>query len=421
MQDDLTAGARYLVKEGYASPDAIAIMGGSYGGYATLAGLTFTPDEYAAGVSIVGPSNLFTLLDTIPPYWESARVMFHKRMGNPNTEEGRAQLKRQSPFFHAQNIKVPLLVAQGANDPRVKKSESDQIVIAMRDHDLQVEYLNFPDEGHGFANPKNNMAFIAVMEAFLSKHLGGRYQKDIPDDLKEIIEKVTVDIQSLEMPEIYSEKEMQTPLLLPSKAPQDEKLLYEMSFDMQGQTMKFDVEREIKKEGEKLMITDFSSSQAGEMKDSAVVSAEDFHVIKRDFSQGPMSISYTYDANGITGEMDVNGQKQPIAIKPDNAFVMDGPSLDSYLASLELTPDTEFIFHVLDSQGLKIRPFKFSVLGEDRVDLYDCYKCKLESIDGSEKSQTLWFNKSYPGLLVRKTSVIKQMGGAIMDMYLSRK
>ncbi|MBT8228939.1 MAG: S9 family peptidase [Bacteroidia bacterium] len=145
MQDDLSAGADFLVEHYNVASGKIAIMGGSYGGYATLAGLAFTPDIYAAGVSIVGPSNLFTLLETIPPYWESARVMFHKRMGNPNTEEGRAQLTRQSPFFHADKIKAPLMVAQGANDPRVKKSESDQIVIAMRDHGLDVNYLNFPD------------------------------------------------------------------------------------------------------------------------------------------------------------------------------------------------------------------------------------------------------------------------------------
>jgi len=160
MQDDLTAGATYLIEQGIADPKKIAIAGGSYGGYATLAGLTFTPD--------VCPSNLFSLLDTIPPYWESARTMFHKRMGDPTTEEGKAQLRRQSPFFHAKNIKAPLMVAQGDNDPRVKTSESDQIVIAMRDLGLPVKYINFPDEGHGFANPENNMAFIVAMEKFLT-------------------------------------------------------------------------------------------------------------------------------------------------------------------------------------------------------------------------------------------------------------
>ena len=193
MQDDLTYGAQFLIENGICDDQSVGILGGSYGGYATLAGLTFTPDAYACGVSIVGPSNLFTLLESIPPYWEAARAMFHKRMGNPNTEEGQQQLRAQSPFFHAANIKVPLLVAQGDNDPRVKTAESEQIVSAMKEHGLDVAYVNFPDEGHGFANPLNNMAFIAVMEKFLAEHLGGRYQADVPDHLQEIIERVTIE------------------------------------------------------------------------------------------------------------------------------------------------------------------------------------------------------------------------------------
>lgn len=192
MQDDLSNGVKFLVEEGICNKDKIGILGGSYGGYATLAGLTFTPELYACGVSIVGPSNLFTLLESIPPYWEDARAMFHKRMGNPETEEGKAHLRAISPFFHAQHIVAPLLVGQGDNDPRVKTAESDQIVSAMQKHDLAVEYLNFPDEGHGFVNPSNSMAFIAAMEHFLAKHLGGRFQESIPDNLQAIIEKVRV-------------------------------------------------------------------------------------------------------------------------------------------------------------------------------------------------------------------------------------
>ena len=199
MQDDLTAGVDFIINKRICNKDKVGILGGSYGGYATLAGLAFTPDVYTCGVSIVGPSNLFTLLESIPAYWESARAMFHKRMGDPSTEEGRALLTARSPFFHADKIKAPLLVAQGNNDPRVKTAESDQIVFAMRQHGLDVEYLNFPDEGHGFANPTNSMAFIAVMEAFLAKHIGGRSQKEIPEKLQEIIDKVSVDVDKIKL------------------------------------------------------------------------------------------------------------------------------------------------------------------------------------------------------------------------------
>ncbi|MEL7223001.1 MAG: S9 family peptidase, partial [Bacteroidota bacterium] len=199
MQDDLTAGAQYLIDEGIADPERVGIMGGSYGGYATLAGLTFTPDVYAAGISIVGPSNLETLLNSIPPYWESIRNLFYIRMGDPNTEEGLAQIKRQSPLYSANKIKVPLMVVQGANDPRVKQAESDQIVIAMRELGLPVTYIVAPDEGHGFAKPINNMAFLAGAEKFLAAHLGGRYQEEMSEEIAAKLTDMTVDINTVSL------------------------------------------------------------------------------------------------------------------------------------------------------------------------------------------------------------------------------
>ncbi len=174
MQDDLTDAVAWAVKTGVAQKDKVAIMGGSYGGYATLAGLTYTPEVYACGVDIVGPSNLETLLKTIPPYWAPIVNQFHKRMGNPNTPEGLALLKERSPLYSADKIVRPLLIGQGANDPRVNQAESDQIVAAMKAKDIPVTYVLFPDEGHGFAKPANNIAFNAVTEGFLSKCLGGR-------------------------------------------------------------------------------------------------------------------------------------------------------------------------------------------------------------------------------------------------------
>lgn len=193
MQDDITWGVKYLVKQGIADPEKVAIMGGSYGGYATLAGLAFTPDVYACGVSIVGPSNLITLLNSIPPYWEAIRTVFHKRMGDPSTPEGEADLKKMSPLFSADKIKSPLLVVQGANDPRVKQHESDQIVVALRDRGFPVEYIVAPDEGHGFARPVNNMAMLAAAEKFLASHLGGRYQESMKPEVAERLKEITVD------------------------------------------------------------------------------------------------------------------------------------------------------------------------------------------------------------------------------------
>ncbi|MBB4152682.1 dipeptidyl aminopeptidase/acylaminoacyl peptidase [Sphingomonas jinjuensis] len=174
MHDDLIDAVDWAVKQGVTTRDKVAIMGGSYGGYATLAGLTFTPDTFACGVDIVGPSNLFTLLKTIPPYWEAGKQQFYKRMGDPTTPDGQALLKERSPLTFADRIKKPLLIGQGANDPRVNIAESDQIVSAMKAKNIPVTYVVFPDEGHGFARPVNNIAFNAVTENFLAPCLGGR-------------------------------------------------------------------------------------------------------------------------------------------------------------------------------------------------------------------------------------------------------
>jgi dipeptidyl aminopeptidase/acylaminoacyl peptidase len=179
MHTDLLDGKDWAAKQGIADSAKVCIMGGSYGGYATLAGVAFSPDAFACGVDIVGPSNLNTLLKSIPPYWSTFLATFHKRMG-----DSEAMLKEQSPLFKADQIKAPLLIGQGANDPRVNKAESDQIVAAMRKNDKPVEYYVFPDEGHGFARPTNNMAFNAVSEEFLAKYLGGRFEPATPDESK---------------------------------------------------------------------------------------------------------------------------------------------------------------------------------------------------------------------------------------------
>ena len=420
MQDDLTAGAEYLIREGIADPTRIAIAGGSYGGYATLAGLTFTPEVYAAGVSIVGPSNLFTLLETIPPYWESARVMFHKRMGDPTTESGKAQLRRQSPFFHAQNIKAPLMVAQGDNDPRVKTSESDQIVIAMRDLNLPVSYLNFPDEGHGFANPDNSMAFLAAMEKFLATHLGGRHQEEIPAKLQQILDKVTVDIAQLEMPAVVSADMLSAPLPTPTHRLQDGALVYRLSLDMKGQEMSYELHREVRTVGDQWHIKDHTPAQPDAMVDESWVDKTSFLPAERKYSQGPMSMHYKVKDKMLTGNLSMQGSNSPIEMQAEYDFVMDGPSLDSYLSLLPLTEDYSCSLRILDSMNQRIQTYTFTVVGLDKVQSQVCYKAELKSIDGPEKSQTLWIRKSESPFMMRKHSVIGEMGGAVLDVVFVR-
>ena len=176
MHDDLIDAVEWAVDQRIADRDRVAIMGGSFGGYATLVGLTFTPGVFACGVDIVGPSNLNTLLDTVPPYWKPLLTFMRARIGDNSTEEGRRFLAERSPLSRVDSIVRPLLIGQGANDPRVKQAESDQIVEAMKERGIPVTYVLYPDEGHGFAKPENNLSFMAVAEAFLARCLGGRFE-----------------------------------------------------------------------------------------------------------------------------------------------------------------------------------------------------------------------------------------------------
>ncbi|MDQ6948379.1 MAG: prolyl oligopeptidase family serine peptidase, partial [Actinomycetota bacterium] len=172
MHDDLLDAVDHVVAKGWADRDRVGIYGGSYGGYAALVGAAFTPDVFRCAVDIVGPSNLKTLIESVPAYWAPIVAQFHTRVGNPETEE--EFLWSRSPLSAADQIRIPLLIAQGANDPRVKQAEAEQIVAALKDKGIDHEYLLYPDEGHGFAKPENRLSFYAAAERFLSHHLGGR-------------------------------------------------------------------------------------------------------------------------------------------------------------------------------------------------------------------------------------------------------
>ncbi|NNE26881.1 MAG: S9 family peptidase [Saprospiraceae bacterium] len=419
MQDDLTAGAQYLIQKGIAQSDKIAIMGGSYGGYATLAGLSFTPEVYAAGVSIVGPSNLFTLLETIPPYWESARVMFHKRMGDPTTEEGKAQLQRQSPFFHAQNIKAPLLVAQGDNDPRVKTSESDQIVIAMRDLGLAVEYLNFPDEGHGFANPDNNMSFIAVMEAFLAKHLGGRYQENVPEQLQTIIRIATVDINALKMPTIVTDsmRLQSNPAIV--KRPSEGTLHYNLSLEIQGQNMEFTQTREVKATDTHLTIQESAESPMGDMRDLAVCDIQNMSLERRTISQDPVEIEIDSSSSVLYGKYNINGRLNEINLDIEGTTITDGAHLDIYLSCLDFENLNQNTIRVFDAQQQAFVIYEINSVGEVTIDQYRCHHIQLSALEGSTKKMDYYISIDDQAILVQKESVLPQMGGAKIIMKLN--
>jgi dipeptidyl aminopeptidase/acylaminoacyl peptidase len=416
MQDDLTWGVKHLVAQGTVDPKRVGIMGGSYGGYATLAGLAFTPDVYAAGVSIVGPSNLITLLDSIPPYWESIRKMFVERMGDPKTAEGKAQLMKQSPLNSAEKIKSPLLVIQGANDPRVNKAESDQIVVALRERGFPVEYIVAPDEGHGFQRPVNNMAAFATAEKFLAKHLGGRYQESMTPEVATRLREITVDPKTVELKKSVSAVSLPKPAV--DLAPGSAK--YKVSIGMGGQTMAMDLTTEITEEGGNWVATETVKGPMGDIKDRVVLTKGTLVPQSRTASQGPATIELAYGEKKATGSMNMGGQARPIEADLGGPLFADGAGMNAVIATLPLAEGYTATYRNFDVQKAKEKTMQLRVAGSESVTVpagtFDAWKVELETV-GEPGTMTVWIDKA-SRKAVKTTAVLAAMGGATMTSEL---
>lgn len=418
MQDDITWGVKHLISQGIADPKRVGIMGGSYGGYATLAGLTFTPDVYAAGVDIVGPSNLLTLLNSIPPYWESFRKIFHIRMGDPGTPEGKAKLEKQSPLFSASKIKVPLLVVQGANDPRVKKAESDQIVSALRDLGIGVEYLCAMDEGHGFRNPENNMAMLAYAEKFLAKHLGGRYQEGMKPEVAKKLQDMTVDIKTVKAPEKVSTF---IPLPKPTEDLKEGKFNYAVKLAAGPQNIAMDMTRDVKKENGKWTIVDAVKSPMGEIREQSTLEPVTLKCLMRMMKQGPATVEMNYSDAEVNGHIDMgNGQKKPMTIKLERPIAVDGAGADLVLARVPFKENETVTMETVDVMTAQIKKYEVKLIGTEKITVpagsFDTYIISMNQIDGGEKS-TFWISSS-DKKMIKTEAILPQMGNAKMTVEL---
>ncbi len=420
MQDDLTWGVKHLVEKGVVDRRRVAIMGGSYGGYATLAGLTFTPDVYAAGVSIVGPSNLITLLESIPPYWEQARKLFHVRMGDPTTPEGKAQLERQSPLNSAGKIASPLLVIQGANDPRVKKAESDQIVIALRDRGFPVEYLVAPDEGHGFARPVNNMAMFAAAEKFLAAHLGGRFQESMPPEVATRLGEITVDPKTVTLAAPVDPSAVGVPTPAVDLAPGT--FAYAARLEIGQQKMEMAVSSEIREEQGRWVVTDTAQTPMGAAVDTVVLEKGTLLLRKRTINQGPVNIELAVEGGKLTGEMTMQGQSRPIAADLESGLFADGAGSHAVLATLPLADGYTTAFRNFDVQAQKVKIMQLAVAGSETVTVpageFDSWKVEVAD-SASGATTTFWVSKA-DRKVVKLSAVLPQMNGAVMTQELQK-
>lgn len=417
MQDDVTWGVHYLVSQGIADPARIGILGGSYGGYATLAGVAFTPDLYRAAVDIVGPSNLVTLLESIPPYWEAGRKMMYGRMADPNTSEGKAWLHERSPLNSADKIKTPLLVVQGANDPRVNKAEAEQIVIALRDRGFPVEYIMAPDEGHGFQRPVNSMAMFMAAESFLSKHLGGRRQEGGTPEVVQRLAEITVDPQTVTLARKIDESAATVPTPAVDLAPST--LKYALTVALGPQEMKMSLTSSLTEENGAWSIVETMETPMGDAVDSVILEKGSLIPLHRKMEQDPMGLEVTFADGKATGTANM-GAETPVAADLGGPLFADGPGMARSIGALPLAEGYTVVCRNFDLQKLKAKLLQLSVTGSERVTTpageFDAWKVEVAAPDGSDPV-VLWIARD-TRVPVKIVSVLAAMGGATMTAEL---
>jgi dipeptidyl aminopeptidase/acylaminoacyl peptidase len=420
MQDDITWGVKYLVAEGIADPKRVGIMGGSYGGYATLAGVAFTPDVYAAAVDIVGPSNLITLLESIPPYWEAARKVFALRMGDASTADGKKLLLDESPINSAEKIKTPLLVVQGANDPRVNRREAEQIVIALRDRGFPVEYILAPDEGHGFARPINNMAMFMASEKFLAAHLGGRYQEGGTAEEVARLKEITVDPKTVILAKKVDAGSVGAPK--PAMDLSAGKYNYTVKLEMGGQSMNLKMSTAIEDGGSSWTATDTMDTPQGSATDIAIIAKSSLLLQKRSVKQGPVVIDLDFADNKATGKMSMNGQDKPISADIGGPVFGEAAGGDMAIACLPLAEGYSTTYRNFDVQTQKVKLMQLNVTGTESVTVpagtFDAWRVEISSADSGADKKTLWIAKD-SHKVVKIKATLGSMGGAVMTQELA--
>lgn len=395
MQHDLTDAVQHMIAQGVFDPKRVAIMGGSYGGYATLAGLTFTPELYACGVSIVGPSSIITLIGSVPPYWKPAIKVFHTRVGNPDDPEDLERLKAQSPLYHADRIRAPLLVIQGANDPRVKQQESDQIVATLHQKGYSVAYLLAPDEGHGFRQYLNRMAMMVAIEQFLGEHLGGRVQAEVREPIAQRLAVLTVSPNSVKLPR-SGVPSAAPPLRLASNLPPKSRWLYTIQRLGKSVTARVEHRWEAVEGGHRFNEEVESELSQLRTSDTAIVDAQG-RLIRYSRIQSGFEVLLTYVPPHIKGQLQVMGQTLPIEKRlPSEAPVYPpGSALLYYLGSLPLAEGYEAQIPLFSFQKQDLAPVTIKVVGSEKIIVASReVACWLVEMESEGTKQKIWLGKT---------------------------
>jgi len=419
MQDDITWGVKYLIDRGTTDPKRVGILGGSYGGYATLAGVAFTPDVYRAAVDIVGPSNLITLLEAIPPYWEAGRKLMYARMADMGTPEGKKWLEERSPLHAATKIKTPLLVVQGANDPRVNRREAEQIVIALRDRGFPVEYMLAPDEGHGFQRPVNNMTMFMAAEKFLAKYLDGRYQEGGTPEVVKRLGELMVDPKS-----VVISKKVDAASVGAPKTAADLKAgtwKYDTKIVLGPQQMSMKTTTVIKEAGGAWVVTESMESPMGAATDETTLEKGSLTLRKRTLHQGPVAVELDFAGDKARGKMSMSGQDRPIDTDLGGPLFADGGASSNAIGALPLADGYSTTFRNFDVQKAKPTLKQLTVAASESITVpagkFDTWRVEITSADGGNDKTTVWIAKD-TRVPVKISAVLTSMGGAILTAEL---
>lgn len=395
MQHDLTDAVQHMIREGVFDPRRVAIMGGSYGGYATLAGVAFTPELYACGISIVGPSSIITLLRSVPPYWRPLMKVFENRVGSLENLQDVERLKAQSPLYHVDRIRVPLLIVQGANDPRVKRQESDQIVAALHAKGYAVRYLLAPDEGHGFANYDNRMAMIVAIEQFLAERLGGRLQAEVPEPIARRLNQISVDPATVRPPLPEREESPVSSLRPILRAPLTAKWSYKLTLPNTELAATFAEKWEKTPEGWRY-ISHIESAQSPLLHSSDTTLVDQYgEILSSHTLQQGMELQLHREDSLLKVSIQLMGQKstfdQPLGSFP---LYPVNNALSYYLGSLPLATGYQASIPIFSIQQREFSRATLSVEGEDRLsfggNMRAVWRLRLES---EGRKQIFWIEK----------------------------
>ena len=434
MQNDLSDGVKYLIAQGIADPKRVGIFGGSYGGYATLAGVTFTPELYACGVPYVAPSNLITLIESFPAYWRPMlKGSWYMRVGDPADPKDRADLEKRSPLNFVDRIQAPLLVVHGANDPRVKRSESDRIVMALRDKGRPVEYLVAPDEGHGFRAPDNRLALAVAMEKFLKTHLGGRVQEDVPADMAAKLQALTVDVAALVAAPAASAELLAAAETGPLPAFDATQLKpatmhYTAVLELGGQKINLTLNRAITqaKDGGKSFwrVTDTAQTPMGNSTDAFDLDAKSLCPVKRT-AEGMGKVALTYANDAITGELAGAGQTLKVNTPLKAPVGPDGAALEVALATLPLAEGYTTTLRYFEPMSQKVRQMKLAVTGKETATVaagsFETLVVQIDPLDGDDSGKATFhmMQKSPHHMVKSEMKMPAAMGGGTISCELT--